>query len=147
MDRSGSRRPRRRAVGTTIGAAALMALGAATPALAAPARGHAARASHALAIRTISNPRPQLISGERALLAITVPRRVARTRVDVKVGSRDVRDQFRRAPDGTLRGLVTGLRIGRNVVAARITGGGVHGGERARLVITDNPITGPVLSG
>jgi hypothetical protein len=110
-----------------------------------PSAAAAAPSAHrrTLAITTLANPRPALISGRQTLLAITVPPRVTPARVRVALNGRDVSSEFRVAADGSLRGLVTGLVVGRNVVKAEVR----RSGERARLIITDHPISGPVFSG
>jgi hypothetical protein len=97
-----------------------------------------------LTITSLSNPRPTLVSGDDVLLAITVPSGAAPDQVRVRLNGQDVdTSSFVAEPDGTLRGLVTGLTVGRNDVRARLTG---HG-DRARLTVIDHPITGPVFSG
>ena len=96
-------------------------------------------------IRTVSNPRPGLVSGGDVLLRIEPPAKTSADRVRVTVNRHDTTGAFARQPDGSLLGLVTGLREGANTVAARTTG---HGPERsASLRVTNHPITGPVFSG
>lgn len=92
-----------------------------------------------LEIKTLSN-RADLISGGDALVEIEAPS-TAGLRVDVN--GRDITSAFkpRRAMGGRIVGLVTGLRNGRNVLTARVAGGG------ARLTITNHPIGGPVFAG
>ncbi|HEU5265591.1 MAG TPA: DUF6351 family protein, partial [Jatrophihabitans sp.] len=113
----------------------LFGLGAASNAAADPSAG--------LAITSLSNPRPSLVSGDDVLLAIAVPPGTAPDQVRVARNGADVTADFAAEPDGTLRGLVTGLTPGRNDIRARIVG---HG-ARARLTVIDHPITGPVFSG
>jgi hypothetical protein len=96
-----------------------------------------------LAITSLSNPRPALVSGDDVLLAITVPTGAAPDQVRVTRNGQDVTSSFVTEPDGALRGLVTGLTVGRNDLRARVVG---HG-PRARLTVIDHPITGPVFSG
>lgn len=92
-----------------------------------------------LAIESVSNPRPQLVSGHDVLLRVTGAS--GRGAVEVTVNGHDVSAAFARQPDGSLLGLVTGLRTGTNQVRASAR----HG--RDSLTVTDHPITGPVLSG
>ena len=87
----------------------------------------------ALEIETVSN-RADLISGGDALVQL----RDAGPGVRVDVDGRDVTDAF----DSSGRGLVTGLRVGRNVLSAR-----TPEGDGARLVITNHPSSGPVIAG
>lgn len=87
-----------------------------------------------LRIRTLSN-RADLISGGDALVKV---RGAGKRNLFVRVGRRDVSKAFGR----NRIGLVEGLRVGRNVLTAR-----TRGRRPARLVITNHPIGGPVLSG
>ncbi|WP_240490942.1 DUF6351 family protein, partial [Amycolatopsis vancoresmycina] len=109
--------------------AAPLLLPGATTAVAAPWR--------PLTIETVSNPRPALVSGGQVLVKV-VP---AGKRVTVSANGRDVTPSFRAQPDGSLLGLVTGLRDGVNDLAASTRD------RRANLRVTNHPITGPVFSG
>lgn len=94
-------------------------------------------------IETVSNPRPQLVSGGQVLVRVTPPAGVAAGRLQVSVNGRDITRRFEVQADGTLLGLVTGLRRkGDNEVLAR-----VPGGPRRALSVVNHPITGPVFSG
>ena len=101
-----------------------LAVAVATLMLAAPAQ--------ELEIRTVSN-RADLVSGGDVLVQLTG----AQPGVRVDVDGRDVTDAF--AGD---RGLVTGLRVGRNVLTARNPDG-----TGARLVVTNHPRSGPLFAG
>ncbi|MET9001002.1 DUF6351 family protein [Amycolatopsis sp. NPDC004169] len=90
-----------------------------------------------LTIETVSNPRPALVSGGQVLVRITP----ADGRVTVSANGHDVTSSFRAQPDGSLLGLVTGLRDGVNELRAGAAG------RRADLRVTNHPITGPVFSG
>jgi hypothetical protein len=94
-----------------------------------------------LAIVSVSNPRPELVSGGQVLLRITLPARADPADAEIAADGHDVSGDFREQPDGTLLGLVTGLHHGANTIVARA------GHERALLEVTDHPITGPVFSG
>jgi hypothetical protein len=122
-----------------VAASALtMTLG--TSAAAAPAGPGAATR---LAIVTVSNPRPELVSGGQVLLRVEVSPGIDPEDVQVTADGRDVTASFQVQPDGSLLGLVTGLAEGVNTVRARVNG---HGPD-ANLRVTDHPITGPVFSG
>lgn len=76
--------------------------------------------------------RADLVSGGDALVRIGVERGAAGLRVDV--GGRDVTKAFARRPHGKVEGLLTGLRVGTNVVRARLADG-----RGATLTITNHP--------
>ncbi len=99
-----------------------------------------------LSIVSVSNPHPDLVSGGQVLVRVS-PRsgRPARG-IRVTLNGVDVTSEFAAQGDGTLLGLVTGLREGSNVVRAE-HGGGFGRGGSARLVVVNHPITGPVFSG
>lgn len=98
----------------------------------------APRAPHQqLTIASVSNPHPDLVSGGQVLLRIS-----GGSDVQVSENGDDVTGAFAAQSDGSLLGLVSGLRNGPNVVTARAP----HQGT-ARLRITNYPITGPVFSG
>ena len=100
-------------------------------------------------IRVLSN-RADLISGDEALVQITVPRGVSSRRIKVHLHGRggtfsegrDVTSQFAVRPDGRYVGLLEGLRLGENVLTARTTRNRGH-----RITLTNHPIGGPVLNG
>jgi len=94
------------------------------------------------AIRTVNN-RADLVSGGDALIEVTAPAGTLTSGVlQVTVNGNDVTGAFTRTADDRLAGLVTGLAEGENVVEAT-----VRGGPGARLVVTNAPRHGPVLSG
>ena len=95
-----------------------------------------------LTVETVSNPRPALVSGGQVLVRVVPP---AKTPVAVSANGHDVTSSFREQPDGSLLGLVTGLRNGVNDVSAKTSGRGPD--QRANLRVTNHPITGPVFSG
>ena len=90
-----------------------------------------------LGIEVLGN-RADLVSGGDALVRLRVPTTKG-LRVDV--GGRDVTRAFAKRADGQVDGLLTGLRVGRNVVRARV------GGQAAQLTVTNAPAGGPVFSG
>jgi hypothetical protein len=91
-----------------------------------------------LQVRVLSN-RADLVSGGDALVEVVVPPGAGAAMVDVN--GRNVTGAFHRLTNGRLLGLVTGLRVGANVLTARA------GGRGARLTVTNAPIGGPVFSG
>src|SRR5256885_1426291 len=70
-----------------------------------------------LTIETVSNPRPALVSGGQVLVKVVLPERTPAGRVHVSANGHDVTSSFRAQPDGSLLGLVTGLREGANDVS------------------------------
>jgi hypothetical protein len=100
-----------------------------------------AAAAGPVRIEVLSN-RADLISGGDALVAVSVPGGVSAASVRVAVGRRDVTSAFAVRPNGRLEGLLTGLRLGRNVVSARLPDG-----SGARITITNHPQGGPILAG
>ncbi|MFC0111835.1 DUF6351 family protein [Kibdelosporangium aridum] len=96
-----------------------------------------AEAGQPLAITTVANPRPQLISGTRTLLRISP----AAPGLRVTQDGRDVTTVFQSQPDGSVLGLVTGLTPGSHQITATARNG--HGTTR----LTVRPSTGPVFSG
>jgi hypothetical protein len=95
-------------------------------------------------IVTLSN-RADLVSGGDALLEVRVPKNVSLSQIRLKLNGRDVTDDFKAdSRHRALRGLVTGLVEGRNDFVAEERG---RHGKEAKLVITNHPIGGPVLSG
>ncbi len=91
-----------------------------------------------LTIATVSNPKPQFVSGGDALVRVTVP---DQQRARITRDGHDVTSSFAPQPDGSLLGLVTGLRDGRNSLTARA------GGRHADLRITNHAGSGPVFAG
>jgi hypothetical protein len=87
-------------------------------------------------IRTVSNPRADLISDGQALVRVTGAKRFT-----ARIGKRNVRKAFKRRANGRIEGLVRGLKVGRNVLTVRTRTGG------ARLTITNHPNGGPVFAG
>ncbi|WP_442875986.1 DUF6351 family protein [Amycolatopsis sp. NBC_01480] len=98
-----------------------------------------AAAREGLRLTTVSNPNPALVSGGQVLLRATLPD--DRSSVRITENGQDVTSAFHTQPDGSLLGLVTGLRDGRNTVTA------TTGGEHATLQVVNHSITGPVFSG
>jgi len=129
-----------RRVGRAIAASIVMVLGvgAVSPAL--------AKATHEFEIRTLST-RPDTVTGGDVLLQVQIPRVVPLRKARVLVNGSDVTSTLvLDANARTLTGLVTGLNLGTNEVAAYANGNG-KGRPSATLTLTNYPITGPVFSG
>jgi hypothetical protein len=109
-------------------------------ALSAPA-GALARAGAYPVIHVLST-RADLVSGGEALVAVTMPDGAAPRRVTVWLNGRRVRRGFARRQDGVFEGLLSGLHVGENVLAAVLPGG-----RGARITITDHSVSGPVFAG
>jgi hypothetical protein len=90
---------------------------------------------------SVSNPRPELVSGGEVLVRVAVPPRISASDVRVFANGSDVTADFQAQPDGSLLGLVTGLNPGPNRLVA--TGDG----HVAVLRVVNHAITGPVFSG
>ncbi len=94
-------------------------------------------------INVLSN-RADLISGGNALVQIVLPARDRRHhwRVRVTIGRRNVTKAFRFRQGNIREGLVTRLRVGRNVLKARLPDR-----SGARITITNHRSGGPVFAG
>lgn len=129
-----------------VSAAFLMAMGI-TSVPASANQAHPPAPPARLGLTSVSNPRPDLVSGGQVLLRVTLPSGARADRVQVTDNGHDVTSAFRQQRDGSLLGLVTGLRVGANDVTARVDGRGAGGGQQSRLRVVNHPITGPVFSG
>jgi Tannase-like family of unknown function (DUF6351) len=97
-------------------------------------------------IRTLSN-RADLISDGDALVEVQVPKNVPMHKVTLTLNGANVDAAFvADAEARTLRGVLTGLRVGENLVVADANGLG-KGRPFASLMITNHPRGGPVLLG
>lgn len=92
-------------------------------------------------ITTLSN-RPDLISGNDALIGIRLPDGVAAKDLRVELKGADVSSAFAATPSGLLVGLLTRLDTGANIVSARIGSGPVRS-----LNVINHPSGGPVIAG
>lgn len=92
-------------------------------------------------IRTLSN-RADLVSGGDVMLEIVLPPNGTAQGLSVTVDGRDVSSAFREVGGGRLRGVVTGLAVGNNVITAN-----TQNTRPASLTVTNAPRHGPVLSG
>lgn len=89
-----------------------------------------------LRIVPVSNHKPEFVSGGDILVRVT-----GGERTRVRGNGRDVTRQFTEQPDGSLLGVVSGLRNGGNVITADARG------RHATLRVTNHPTSGPVFSG
>ncbi|MEU6721616.1 DUF6351 family protein [Nonomuraea sp. NPDC046802] len=107
-----------------------------------PVPANAAEKAGGLAFTVLSS-RPQVVSGENALVRLEVPREVRAGDVRVDRDGTEVTSSFRSVDGGrALEGLVTDLRAGRNILTAK-----ARGLPPARIVLDDHPVTGPVFAG
>ena len=97
---------------------------------------------------SILSSRPDAVSGENALVEVSLPGPIHSNQVSVRLNGADVTSGFHpgSAPN-RLIGLVSGLRLGANQLVAALRGGGDDSGAGARLTLTDYPITGPLFAG
>ncbi len=89
-------------------------------------------------IRVISN-RADLVSGGDALVEIVAP---DLEKAKVLLNGRDINSTMMRVNDGTLRGLINGLKLGENELQVILGKGGV-----LRETVINHPKGGPVFSG
>ena len=89
----------------------------------------------------VLSTRADLVTGSDALVQLTGLPSSAQS-MQILLNGESVRDEFALRQNGQFEGLVTGLRLGRNLLEARLPDG-----AGARLVITDHPISGPLFSG
>ncbi len=109
--------------------------------LAAVSAGAAGSRKPRLSISVLSG-RADLVSGGSALMSIHLPTRLAARQVKVTLGRRNVTHDFAIRRDGGYEGLVTGLKIGPNVLQATLPSGWA-----TRITLVNHPIGGPVFSG
>lgn len=87
-------------------------------------------------IKVVSN-RSDMVSGDDALVEILLPDDAAAATTKVLLNGVDISDAFQLSEDGRFLGLVTGMQLGKNIISS--------GGEK--LVITNNPNSGPIFAG
>lgn len=92
-------------------------------------------------ITSLSN-RPDLISGNDALVGIELPVEFAAKDLSVQLNGSDVSNAFAAAFSGMRVGLLTGLEVGANTITAR-----VGDGPSSSLVVVNHPSGGPVFAG
>jgi Tannase-like family of unknown function (DUF6351) len=109
--------------------------------LAVGACGTALAAKNQLTVKVLSS-RADLVSGPEVLAAVTLPAKVAPSSVAVTLNGADVTKQFAMRSNGFFEGLVDGLRLGQNVLAAK-----ARHARSGQIKIFDHPSGGPVLAG
>ena len=110
-------------------------------AAALPAAGPAGAADGVVTIEVLSG-RADLVSGGDALVEVSLPAGVDASDVRVDLGGRDVSDAFGPRPGQRFGGLVTGLRLGPNLLTVVL-----GDGSGARMTLTNHPVGGPVFAG
>lgn len=106
-------------------------------------REHVQTGATDLRLATVS-ARNDMVSGGDVLVSILPTGPNAAARATVTLNGQDVSGAFRPAPGGRgLIGLVTGLRLGANTIAASAPGAAA----RAILTVDNWPIDGPIFSG
>jgi hypothetical protein len=94
-------------------------------------------------IAVVSSP-PEYVSGDDARLVVEVPPGQI-DRVTITVDGRDVTRVFTPIGPRTLEGVVDGLVLGDNLVEVRQANS--RGKAKTSVVLTNNPLTGPIFSG
>ena len=97
----------------------------------------AAQPRPGVTISVLSNTKPEFVSGGDVLLRVSRDEHVR-----VRLGGRDVTDAFTPQPNGTLLGVVRGLRDGTNTITAS-----AGHGRPASVRVVNHPRSGPVFSG
>jgi hypothetical protein len=97
----------------------------------------------AQSISILSSP-AYAVTGEDALVQVSVPAGMALSDVVVRLNGRDVTGAFQAFDPTTLRGLVSGFSIGPNTLSMGSRSGAP---VITKLLVTDRPRTGPVFSG
>ncbi len=96
----------------------------------------------------VLSSRPDAISGGDALIRVTVNKNVPASGMRIKLNGADVTSSFVVAAN-MLTGLVSGMRVGENLLEVIDPRGNVQGKGRADadIVLTNYPIEGPMFSG
>lgn len=98
-----------------------------------------------VAIRSLST-QADMVSGGDVLVSVDAPQSKAAGGLTFKVNDRDVTSMFRfDAETRTYTALVSGLRIGPNVLAAYANG--ASGRPVTQITLTNHPVAGPIFSG
>ena len=111
-------------------------------------------AAHAIREIAVLSNRADLISGGDALVAIDLGH-VDASAVKVTLNGNDITNAFAVRENGQYEGLVTGLRVGKNVLVARPAPRHHHGKSKhaneivigRQITIRNHPIGGPVFAG
>lgn len=103
--------------------------------------GRSSNGSGPMSIEVLSN-RADLLSGGDAYVKLVTAERDNLSGLSVDVDGRDVTKAFARRANGQVLGVITGLRIGRNVLNASTRRSG-----SVRITLTNHAIGGPVFAG
>ena len=105
-----------------------------------------ANAERHFQLRVLSSP-PDMVTGGDALVEVTIPKSVPLAQASVLVNGVDVTSTLELdSAARTLTGMVTGLRLGPNTLAADAAGKGDRV-DRASSTLVNHPVTGPIFSG
>lgn len=107
-----------------------------------PGTGTPPQASGPVVLKALSN-RADMVSNGDALVEVVLPSGLAANRVTLDLNGVDVTSEFAQRSNGRMMGLVTGLRIGENLLTAKTSG--TNSG--ARLSITNFARVGRISSG
>lgn len=88
----------------------------------------------------VLSSRPDTVSGGNALVEIVLPEKDHAAAIKVSVNESDVTSNFS-PKDGAMVGLISGLKLGKNVITANA------GGRTSRLTLTNYNRSGPIFSG
>ncbi len=91
-------------------------------------------------VLVLSN-RADLVSGDDVLIDVLPPAGSDASSIKMTLNGQDVSDQFSPVSNGNLRGLVTGMKLGKNTFVAQLPGG------NATTEIVNHPNGGPIFSG
>ncbi len=126
----------------TLAAALAVALAAAS----SPRADDDHRATHDFVLTCLSS-QPEFVSGGDALVRVDVPRTVPLSKVTIRVNGADATAAFHvDAAARAMTGLVSGLKLGDNLVTAAANGEGL-GRPSASLVLRNHPRVGPLFAG
>jgi hypothetical protein len=99
-----------------------------------------ALSAQSLELLTISS-RPEMVTGNDVLIDAHIPSRDAGKHPTITLNGNDVTSAFHPTDSGVLRGLVSGLTPGRNVIEIKVQK------QSAQIAVINHPNTGPVFSG
>lgn len=125
------------------GRRARLVLGLAATSAALAACGGGGNDGAAIQLSTTSN-RADLVSDGNAMVEVQTVPGLVKQGLLIQLNGTDVTKNFVDQGDGRMVGLVTGLAVGTNTLEASVK---EAGGVRSRLVITNAPRSGPVISG
>lgn len=94
---------------------------------------------------SVRSSRPDMVSGGSALIGVALPPGTPASAVRFSVNGADVAVALRPGADGSgHEALVEGLRVGENELVATVA---AQARARARMVLTNHPLAGPIFSG